>query len=474
MVNYSCEKCGKPFKQKGHYMKHLQRKTPCDNITDKIENIVKKKRDIKLISNTEMDISSDYDKIKDYYNNTLNKDKNTFKTKNDEPTPLECVEDMISKIPNELWRRENLKILDPCSGNGNFFIPILYKLRDNRMTDEEIFKKLHFNDTNELRLNNINKIFNGNVNKLNVTQADFLNFKDKEEYDLVVANPPYARLLENGKRASKNHNMIKDFIVKTLKILKTNGYLLYITPDNWMSKSDRNTLIKELTKYQIVHLNIHKCKDYFPKIGSSFTWYIIQKTPFYKDIEVEGRWRGKDYSSHVPSRMRTFIPQFFNKTIDSICLKTIENDSLPKFKVETTSDLHKYTKKDLISVLNDEEHPYKLIHTPKQTVYCSRPHKWQDGFKLFISTTDKYGTFVDDCGMTQSIAFIRCDSKEQAEDCKKILDHDLYKFINNICRWGNFNNNRILQQFPIPTDSVNVWNNFDLNEEEINFIVDNV
>lgn len=43
MVNYSCEKCGKTFKQKGHYMKHLQRKTPCDNIKDKIENIVEKK-----------------------------------------------------------------------------------------------------------------------------------------------------------------------------------------------------------------------------------------------------------------------------------------------------------------------------------------------------------------------------------------------------------------------------------------------
>jgi hypothetical protein len=28
----------KTFKQKGHYMKHLQRKTPCDNIKDKIEN----------------------------------------------------------------------------------------------------------------------------------------------------------------------------------------------------------------------------------------------------------------------------------------------------------------------------------------------------------------------------------------------------------------------------------------------------
>lgn len=43
MVNYSCKKCGKTFKQKGHYTKHLQRKTPCDNIKDKIEKIVENK-----------------------------------------------------------------------------------------------------------------------------------------------------------------------------------------------------------------------------------------------------------------------------------------------------------------------------------------------------------------------------------------------------------------------------------------------
>ena len=31
MVEYSCQACGKVFKQKCHYEKHLQRKTPCDN-----------------------------------------------------------------------------------------------------------------------------------------------------------------------------------------------------------------------------------------------------------------------------------------------------------------------------------------------------------------------------------------------------------------------------------------------------------
>ena len=55
MVIYICEKCGKTFKQKGHYMKHLQRKTPCDNIKDKIENIVEKKVD-KLVKEKLQDL----------------------------------------------------------------------------------------------------------------------------------------------------------------------------------------------------------------------------------------------------------------------------------------------------------------------------------------------------------------------------------------------------------------------------------
>jgi hypothetical protein len=108
-------------------------------------------------------------------------------------------------------------------------------------------------------------------------------------------------------------------------------------------------------------------------------------------------------------------------------------------------------------------------------VWASKPHKFQDGYKVFISTTDKYKVFVDDCGMTQSIVFIICDNNNQAQQFKMILEHPLYVFINNICRWGNFNNIRILQSFPIPKiiytgDTKEIYNYFGINENEIKFI----
>ena len=190
---------------------------------------------------------SNFHELKKYYDETLNIDKSTYKSSNDEPTPIDCISEMISKIPDELWRKNDLTILDPCCGNGNFSIPILFELlkyHDKQTILEQI---LEFNDINESRLENVRSVFCNEKYKLQITNHDFIMFDNEKKYDLIVANPPYAKILENGKRASKNHNLIKDFIEKALSQLKPEGYILFITPDNWMSYADRNVLIELIT-----------------------------------------------------------------------------------------------------------------------------------------------------------------------------------------------------------------------------------
>lgn len=422
--------------------------------------------------------NSTLDELKIYYDEVLNKDKTTYKSSNDEPTPIDCIIEMISKIPNELWSKKNLSILDPCCGNGNFNIPIMFELlkyHDKKTILEQI---LEFNDINNDRLEYVRNVFCCKTYNLQITNKDFLKYDNYKKYDLIVANPPYAKILENGKRASKNHNLIKDFIDKALNLLKPNGYILFITPDNWMSYADRNLLIEKITSLQIIHLDIHTAKKYFKKIGSSFTWYIIQNCKFYKNINVSGVWKKNIYNSSVSSIQRKYIPLLYNQTVYDILSKTIDKKN-PKFDVKTSSDLHKYTKKELISNEMTEKYKYKLIHTPKQIVYSSKPHKFQEGYKIFISTTDKYSVFIDECGMTQSIAFILCSSQEEANKYLQILQHPLYLFINNICRWGNFNNVRILQCFPIPNIEYSgnyqeLYDYFNITNDEINYINDNL
>jgi hypothetical protein len=81
--------------------------------------------------------------------------------------------------------------------------------------------------------------------------------------------------------------------------------------------------------------------------------------------------------------------------------------------------------------------------------------------------------------MTQSIVFIICSNEEQAKKYLEILQHPLYVFINNICRWGNFNNIRILQSFPIPTieysgNHQELYDYFNITKEEMEYICDNL
>ena len=304
---------------------------------------------------------------------------------------------------------------------------------------------MHFNEINQKRITNLKNYFG---DKINLTIQDFLQFSNEEKYDLVVSNPPYAKFNKNG-RTSKNHNLARDFIKKALDITKKNGYILFIVPNNWMSFSDRNILPRELSKHQFIHLDIHGAKKWFPKVGSSFTWFLLHKVPNTTPFTVKNSYTIKDTQSVTISKNQNFIPLYLSQKVCNILDKTINNLGLPKYKIETTSDLHRYTKKQFIADIPTKEYCYKLIHTPTQTVWSNKPHKFQDGWKVFISLTNQYSTFIDNCGMTQSIAFIRCQSKEEAINIKNELDNDIYKFLNNITRYGNFNNIRILQQFPI-------------------------
>jgi SAM-dependent methyltransferase len=364
---------------------------------------------------------------------------------------MDCVKEMVDKIPDEFWNRKNIKILDSCCGNGNFHAYITTKTN---------LKNLYFNEINQKRVENLKRYFGNNIN---ISMKDFLSFESKEEYDLVVSNPPFAKFDNNNSRVSKNHNLSRDFLKKALEITKRNGYVLFILPNNWMSYSDRNILPKLLTRYQFLYLNINGAKKWFPKVGSSFTWFLLHKVPNKNEVVIDNSYILKDRQESIIDPNINYIPLYYSEIVRNIFNKTINNETLPKYQIETNSFLHRFTKKENIRNEKSNVFCYKLIHTPKQTVWSNIPHKYQDGYKVFLSLSDQYKTFIDNCGMTQSIAYIRCNSKEEAEKMEKDLNVDFYKFVNNLTRYGNFNNIRILQHFPI-------FGSFKLTKKEEDFI----
>ncbi len=389
-----------------------------------------------------------FEEIKNYFE-VLNKDESHFINSNDICTPLECVKEMVDSLPDNFWIKKDLKILDSCCGNGNFHAYIALKTK---------LKNLYFNDINQLRIENLKKYFGTNIN---LTTKDFLSFEETEKYDLVVSNPPYAKF-NNGLRVSKNHNLARDFIEKSLKITKQGGYILFIVPNNWMSFSDRNILPDLMSKYQFIYIDIHGAKKWFPKVGSSFTWFLLRKVTNHTSFTVSNNYIIHDKQTVTLDKTNNFIPLYYSNTVKSIIKKVVKMP-YEKYNVQTSSYLHRYTKKTLIQGDKDSKFIYKLIHTPTQTVWSSVAHKYQDEYKVFISLTNQYKTFIDQCGMTQSIAFIRCETEKEAIKIKEELDNPIYRFVNNITRYGNFNNIRVIQNF-------NKLKYIQLNQKEIDFI----
>ena len=464
--------------------------------------------------------TGDFCDVAQYYNTVLNRDKTTFCTKNDESTPIELVSEIIAKIPHELWMRNDLKILDPCCGNGNFTLPMYDRLTKSpydRAPKDVLENTIYMTDVNEKRIANVRTIYgrvpsdtDTGIDKIapSVQQCDFMtthetlvgkfrDFRFPTQYDLIIANPPYAKIDHDGKRSAKNHNMIRPFVQQCISLLARDGYLVLLIPDNWMSKSDRNDLCLTLTggaaggsgvgDIQIIHLDIHTAKRYFKGIGSSFTWFIAKmvspNNPVGQTMTVSGVWKGRAYlDSQVSCMIRSYIPLLYDSTVQRILEKTVERGSGPMATIGATvsCELHRTTKKTLLSEIQTGIFCHRIVHTPKQILWCSRAHGLQKQVKIFISITDKYSVWVDagESGMTQAVMYVLCGSVSEAECLCAQLMHPLFVFLNNICRWGKFNNIRVVQSFPrIPmglVDERGVFDYFGLTDSERVFVLMNL
>ena len=170
-----------------------------------------------------------------------------------------------------------------------------------------------------------------------------------------------------------------------------------------MSYSDRNPLPRLLSQYQFHHINIHAAKRWFSHVRSSFTWFLLQKSDNKNSFLIENNYVIQDRVKVSLSKGMDFIPLYYSNAVKSILEKTICM-KVERYAIETSSDLHRHTRSHLFSTQKKGPFEYRIIHTPTQQVYTSRPHKYQKGYKAFLSLSNQYKTFVDNCGMTQSVA----------------------------------------------------------------------
>jgi len=219
------------------------------------------------------------------YINTHSKLTKSKKNVNGEVfTPVSLINDMLDKLPNEVWSNPDLKWLDPCAGIANFPYIIFERLNTglkNIILDEEkrkahILKKMIY--MVELDLTNcehIREVFKGY--DINLYEGSFFDYECLV-FDIITLNPPYQQKKEGNKQSKKIWHLI---IYKCHKCLAEGGYLLPIHPCGWR---DITGVVRGVFEYNnarnLVYLNMNSYtegKKYF-NCYTNFDYYLLQNT----------------------------------------------------------------------------------------------------------------------------------------------------------------------------------------------------
>lgn len=407
----------------------------------KIQKASKENKPTKTVQGTifgeDIDISNYKSKLKyignyslektlEYYDK-LNSDESHYNSNDDVCTPMNCVKIMIDYLPDDLWNKKNLKILEPCAGNGNFGAYCKFKTNiDN----------IWFNELNIKRFENCKKL----LKPKNIRHDDFFCLDNEwaNNFDLIVANPPYS----GG--GNKNQSLSNKFIEKSIDMLKDGGFLCYVTPNNWMTYNNNNTTLKKLLNEGSFLVIDNDVKKYFPGIGSSFTIIVWQKNVFDNKTLVINSFLKKDIQENVsiPNNLK-FIPLYISQTVINIISKVV-GDTRNTF--DYRCDLHNFTQKDLLSDNQDEIFKYRTIHTMRKTRYAKKKQDIYDKWIIIVPLSTYYIPVIEhNVNTTQSVGYIPFDSKEEAENYLKNIIKPEYKLLIHLTRYGNFNNIMVLK-----------------------------
>ena len=163
------------------------------------------------------------DKLLEFINENLTPKDKERKEKGEVFTPMWLVNEMLDKLPTEVWSNWDYKWLDPAVGIGNFPIAIYIRLMEGLKTkepDDEKRRKLIVEemlfmiDISDKNIFILKKIFCGTKYKLNIHTGSFFGYKkeikkgieeikndftkngkwDKQfkfnKFDIIVGNPP--------------------------------------------------------------------------------------------------------------------------------------------------------------------------------------------------------------------------------------------------------------------------------------------
>jgi hypothetical protein len=179
---------------------------------------------------------------------------------------------MLDQLPQSVWTSATTTFLDPAIGGGQFVCEIESRLRDAGHSDVNIASRVFGFEESMLHIRfSVNKYkLLGFYTKL--PYEDFFSIGTAMKFDVIVGNPPYN---------DNNQGFWKEFAIKSMQLVKPNGYVGLITPNSWANGSHlnkpKNIFNSIFQKYQTVVISTD-VNSHFPKIGKNISYWVVQNT----------------------------------------------------------------------------------------------------------------------------------------------------------------------------------------------------
>lgn len=366
-------------------------------------------------------------------------------------TPASLINEMLDKLPEEVWKEKNYKWFDPAAGCGQFLWEVYKRLIKNFDKEHIIKNMLYMSELYEENYKECIKIFGENANIYNV---DTLKYDWSEKFDVIVGNPPYN--LPNSKLTG--NNIWHKFVWKAFDLLKEGGYLTFVHPQGWRKPESKYTknkgIFNKMTKEcKMMHLNIIEKSESLRIFNAcvKVDWYVIKNEKPEKDFltqvcDINDIYRMLDL------KLWNWLPNGYYDEIyklidgdEKICIffNNYNDPRKPHIKKEKVF----HTEAKCLNTDKNNEFIYPVINTIPRT-----------GPRFFYSNTKDLGFFDEPkvifglChplnsviidlegkyGLSNMSAGIKVDNIDDANNIKRALQSSKFKRLLKEMIWGNF------------------------------------
>ena len=305
----------------------------------------------------------------------------------------------------------------------------------------------------------------GKMIGVEVMSEDFFDFfervnKEKEvrTWDYVIGNPPYQDF-----KAKSSKKTWKPFLRTSIDILKDGGIVAFITPFSWGTPV--NDIFDVFQNNQVHFVNLDD-KKYFPNVGTTISWYVIQKN----NEPVVTEFLYNEEIINIDLKNVVFLPSDMNKETINILKKFLSHSE----KLGIQYDFFCEQRKPIMSKVKDEQFKYPVKHTASQILYSSVPHPNTKIKKVIFPISSSMKAEYDGngkYGCSQHYAWIKVENKKEGDAVISFLNSEIIKWLRRVTHWSASWSRPILDLIPnIPKNKCytnkEIYKIFDISDNE--------